>query len=373
MDNNLPSLEDSIRAAQKSAKNRQTNFWILSSIWIFVLLVGSLFFINLLHKFEENSQRIEGLSQTNKAMAERLEIQNKENGEINDRLIQLEEFYYQQLNEEARSNKIKDIAQMQIERQYISPAQKDFFNSEIKSRTNSNNADYWYLESFNQDDKQAINYLNKAIDLNPTMETAYFARGKKFNSLNNYEEAIADFTTALRLQPNNPATLAARAFSYFKLSYNTKLSFDQQTKFLSDALKDCEKSINLNPTDWVPYHYRGFINYKKKEYRNAEKDWREAASRRIGLSETASSIENISMIYLSTSNWEKAYKNCNDVKNLDDKSAWNWLFTYIATEKLKMFDLSKEAKNNWNNLKSKSDQEALQMYLPREFHVFLNE
>ncbi|HJZ96911.1 MAG TPA: tetratricopeptide repeat protein, partial [Candidatus Solibacter sp.] len=56
---------------------------------------------------------------------------------------------------------------------------------------------------FIQDDKfpEAIEALNKALDMNPYLATAFNARGYAHFRLKHYKEAIADFDAAIKLNP----------------------------------------------------------------------------------------------------------------------------------------------------------------------------
>ena len=50
--------------------------------------------------------------------------------------------------------------------------------------------------------EQALSLLNRAIEMDPWVASAYNARGYTYLRLMNYERAQADFSEAIRLQPN---------------------------------------------------------------------------------------------------------------------------------------------------------------------------
>ena len=68
-----------------------------------------------------------------------------------------------------------------------------------------------------QEFKKAIQFYNKAIDLNPHHFKAIFNRGFAFDKLGEIDKAIRDYKQALQIQPNN-------AFCF----YNLGISLDKK-------------------------------------------------------------------------------------------------------------------------------------------------
>ena len=92
--------------------------------------------------------------------------------------------------------------------------------------------------------KQAIEALNKAIENNPT-HLAYLQRGKAYSELNMYDEAIRDFTEALRTEPNMRAALWGRGKAYCKTGNKWQ------------GRKDIEKAAalgNMRAKEWLRRH-----------------------------------------------------------------------------------------------------------------------
>jgi tetratricopeptide (TPR) repeat protein len=50
--------------------------------------------------------------------------------------------------------------------------------------------------------EQAIEYFNKALELNPNFAEAYIKRGNSYYSKQDYDRAIADYDQALAINPN---------------------------------------------------------------------------------------------------------------------------------------------------------------------------
>ncbi|GHV78305.1 hypothetical protein AGMMS49944_00960 [Spirochaetia bacterium] len=73
---------------------------------------------------------------------------------------------------------------------------------------------------------------------------AFMDRGITFYYKGDYVTAIADFTDALKLDPNNTATYINRGASYFH-----KEDYDR-------AIADCTQAIKLDPNNAKAYYFR---------------------------------------------------------------------------------------------------------------------
>jgi len=81
-----------------------------------------------------------------------------------------------------------------------------------------------------------------------------------------FDLAIADFTAALRLDPNNAKTYQERGVAYL-----SKGDLDK-------AIADFTQAIRLDPNDADAYYNRGYVYVTKKDYDRAIADF-EAALR----------------------------------------------------------------------------------------------
>jgi tetratricopeptide (TPR) repeat protein len=90
------------------------------------------------------------------------------------------------------------------------------------------------------DTKAAIKYCSKAIELDSTFEDAYFARGTiKLNDFK-FDDAIADFDKALKLEPYMDVALANRAFARirkYQFANSRTLSKNDDVTVLASADK----------------------------------------------------------------------------------------------------------------------------------------
>lgn len=97
-----------------------------------------------------------------------------------------------------------------------------------------------------------------------TRADAFATRGSIADDQGRHAEAIADFTAALKLVPNDPATLILRG---------NALDSSGQHEL---AIADYSEAIRLNPGDASGYYNRGTVYMDKGEKERALSDFRKA-------------------------------------------------------------------------------------------------
>lgn len=102
-----------------------------------------------------------------------------------------------------------------------------------------------HLKSGNYD--QAIAEYTEAIRLDPTLSTIYYNRGLAYSYQGDYDHAISDYSQVITLNPDDEA-------AYFERGYNLAASGDYE-----GALADYSRFIQLNPGDAYAYNNRGLI------------------------------------------------------------------------------------------------------------------
>ena len=90
----------------------------------------------------------------------------------------------------------------------------------ICSCSEKNVTEHYWLEKAkalnDTDPKKAIEYLNKAIQLQQNYADAYIIRGISYVKLNQYQPAIEDLNKAIRLKPDNADAYKCRGYIYFE-------------------------------------------------------------------------------------------------------------------------------------------------------------
>jgi tetratricopeptide (TPR) repeat protein len=138
----------------------------------------------------------------------------------------------------------------------------------------------------------AIADFTEAIALNPNLSATYMLRGRalcagvvqviavgdNFSAVTTivagetlssaqqqaFDRAIADFTQAIRLDPNNAVVYNERGRVYIDKRDQNK------------AIADCNQAIKLNPNYALAYRNRGLAYSSKKDYDKAIADYTQA-------------------------------------------------------------------------------------------------
>jgi len=144
----------------------------------------------------------------------------------------------------------------------------------------------------------AIEYYNKALDLNPRMASAFHNRGLAHYANSHYNFAIDDFTRALALEPDNSDAYHNRGLAHHSIR-NYNFAINDFTKALeldpeiSDiyynrgvayyinshydfAIDDFTKVLDLDPDNFEVVCLRGDIYFAKGEYILAARDYNKA-------------------------------------------------------------------------------------------------
>lgn len=127
----------------------------------------------------------------------------------------------------------------------------------------------------------------------PYISRAYGNRGNYFLNNGMINEAIADFTSALKVKPDDGQSYYNRAITYVKVSR------------WQEALADLDSSIKYNPKFALSYSNMAFIRYNLKDYNGAL----EAANKCITIKPDLPEVYNIrAAVYFSINNLPEAEK-----------------------------------------------------------------
>ena len=76
------------------------------------------------------------------------------------------------------------------------------------------------------DRDKAIADYTEAVRLDPEYAVAYCNRGLAYSKKGDHDEAIADFTAAIRINPNDGYTFYVRGYSYWQTGDKAKADAD---------------------------------------------------------------------------------------------------------------------------------------------------
>jgi tetratricopeptide (TPR) repeat protein len=158
--------------------------------------------------------------------------------------------------------------------------------------------DLWSDERFT-DPGKAIEYLNEAIRLKPDYAEAYGNRGIAYVKLGQYQRAIQDYDTAIRLKPDDAIAVAVynnRGLAYAELGQYQRAiqDYDTAIRLKPDyamaayynrgdayanlgqhqrAIQDYDTAIRLKLNDAKVYNNRGFAYAGLGQYQRAIQDF----------------------------------------------------------------------------------------------------
>jgi tetratricopeptide (TPR) repeat protein len=118
-----------------------------------------------------------------------------------------------------------------------------------------------YLDKADYD--QAIADFSRAIALNPDSALAHHGRGLAYQNKDDYDQAIADYNRATEIDPTDALAYRHRGFAYLD-----KADYDQ-------AVADFSRAIEIDPTD-VLYADRGLAYLNKADLDQAIADFSRA-------------------------------------------------------------------------------------------------
>ncbi len=116
-----------------------------------------------------------------------------------------------------------------------------------------------------KDVPKALEHLNKSIELDPLLYDAYISRGKLHRENKRLEEAMADYTEAMKLK-QTASVFNNRGNVYFSMG-----RYDE-------ALKDYDEVIKRDPRDAKAYGNMGAVYAQRKQFDQALKQLNKAIS-----------------------------------------------------------------------------------------------
>jgi protein O-mannosyl-transferase len=172
---------------------------------------------------------------------------------------------------------------------------------------------------------KALDYYNKAIELNVIDDLSYTNRGNVYLDLKKYDLAKEDFKKSISLNPTSHI-----AFD------NLGALFAMQQKFDS-ALFYLNKAIKLKPDYKPPYNNRALTHIELKRYDDAIKDFEKYLSlHKVEDLDAASVYNTIGMCYRLQSKFQESLLPINKAIQLDPNPVFfmNRSYTYFGLKDL---------------------------------------
>ncbi len=154
---------------------------------------------------------------------------------------------------------------------------------------------------------------------------AYIDRGVAHARIYKYDQAISDFTEALKINPRFALAYYSRATIYEKIG-----KFDQ-------AISDLTKAVEINPRFAEAYYARGYIYLRTFKYDQAISDFTKTLEIYPGFFEA---FYNRGNAYLQTYKFDQAIHDLNKALEINPNSADTYNIRGIVYSRTYQFDLA---------------------------------
>jgi tetratricopeptide (TPR) repeat protein len=170
--------------------------------------------------------------------------------------------------------------------------------------------------------QDAIKNYTKAIEIDPEYASAYSNRGLAYSDLNQFQEAIKDYTKAVEIDPE-----LAQAY------YNRGLAYSDLNQF-QQAINDYTKAIEIDPEDASAYSNRGNAYSSLNQFQDAIKDYTKA----IEIDpELAQAYSNRGLAYSDLNQFQQAIKDYTKAVEIDPELAQAYSNRGLAYSDLNQF------------------------------------
>jgi tetratricopeptide (TPR) repeat protein len=171
--------------------------------------------------------------------------------------------------------------------------------------------------------KDAVGYLNQAIDKDPENAKAFNMRGAANFELKDYANALLDYEKAIKLNPKD-----------YKPYFN-RASVKMEKSDWEGALEDCTKAAEIQPDMAEIYVKSGMINAALLKVPEAIQDFDKAL--KLNPKET-NALYNRGNIYFQTKDFEKAEKDFLTAIKVDSRFAKAFYGLSIVQQKMNKTD-----------------------------------
>ncbi len=365
----MTTIDEALLHSEQRAKQ----FWLVSILWVVIMVAVAGAFAMAILRFNQTEAKLDDTRKEVKEVLERIAgIESNINRQQQraEQLIAdlertkagmstLEKTTLDKLSEQDKL--IHALNLQKIEPEKLSPRQQDFIKEQAKETPNTPpTASKLVVQAFSQyvdgNYDRAIEIYTQALALDPQFSDAYVGRAKVNFKLKKYEQAYVDQTRALEL---------SKGGSTFDLRY-MRAKILMKLRRPDEAIGDyIEISNSAEESQLNKLSTNGFVALWKKEYENAERNFRAAADAAPPWNKTGM-LENIGLIYLAQSDWDRAYKWSVEISKTSEGSTWNPMIQALAAEKLGMTQQRQEAVKNFiqRNSDPKETFSDLEPYLP---------
>jgi tetratricopeptide (TPR) repeat protein len=209
--------------------------------------------------------------------------------------------------------------------------------------------------------EEAIVVLNKALINKNSMDSfalssLHFNLGVSYHKLNKIEQAIGNYTNAIKVNSKNAEAYYNRGYIYSEKDYNKAIEdFTKAVGYLPEkddlygyrgdcyqykedyekAIKDYTKANELNPKGYKYIYNRGFANYYIGNYNEAISDFTEAIRLK---SDEPDAYSLRGLIFISKEMYDEAISDFTKAINLKSDESYFFYYRGFVFMKQKMYD-----------------------------------
>ncbi|MGA0201212.1 MAG: tetratricopeptide repeat protein, partial [Prochlorotrichaceae cyanobacterium] len=162
-----------------------------------------------------------------------------------------------------------------------------------------------------QNYSSAIESFDRAVGIDPNNAEVYLIRATAYLALNRYDNAIADYEKAQKLNPALSSRLASDLARAYQARGGTPSTNSQP------SLADYTRAIELNPRDAMAYYQRGTLYSAQQDYNSALRDF----DRAIELADNpAFAYTGRGTVYYKQRNYDAALRDLDRAIELDSRA-----------------------------------------------------
>jgi tetratricopeptide (TPR) repeat protein len=169
---------------------------------------------------------------------------------------------------------------------------------------------------------KAITDLNEALRLEPSCPEALQFRGWAYFAVGERQKAMADFDNVVRLCPNWADAFVARGYAWF-LTWDPDMrrvrsTFSSLDREFDEAIADLSEAVRLDPTSVNALHVRGFARMAAAQFDKAADDYNNAV--RLA-PKNAQLFYERATIWIANAEFDRAISDLDEAVRLDPKHA----------------------------------------------------
>jgi tetratricopeptide (TPR) repeat protein len=361
----MTSLDEAMARSERRARR----LWLISLVWVFIMVAVAAMFARSIYKFDETSVDILKIREEITAQQRQAQQLISDLEKTKQTMSALERSMLEKLSVHDAELHVLHLQIFSIKD--LTPAQKDFVKELARKQSGNQSMDerpstdrvitlivQAYSELLDGNYTRSYDTYTKALAADPQSATAYAGRATAAAESGEFLKAYMDYTEAIQLQKDESIRsmiLPLRGDALISLG-----KIDEAQSDFVEAGRSQEPVVRGQALNGL-----GRVGVLRKDWQGAEKNFRDSAE--IDPGRKAGVLENIGLIYLAQSDWGRAYSWNIEMSKMVDSSQilWGWVIQALAAEKLgktqESTDLVKRFLQSSKN--PKRNLSALEIYL----------